>query len=284
MVYKIILYTFIIRHSKGYASLFFVLLMLQNAHSQGISISKVATDSSIVFYASNTNYCDYQCKLTISEDFWVTHRGANTDSLLYFIVPPQTQKFYLFTVKSRNPQIKDIGYVEDCYLGNPKTVQVQDSTTYLLPFMPNARFRVIQGYDGNYSHRNQFALDFKMPVGTPIRATRAGIVVKVKKDSDEGGRERKFSGKANQIVIYQPDGTLSYYLHLKHQGSVVKVGDTVRAGQLIGYSGNTGWSTTPHLHYEVCKPVYLDYETIPTKFLVRQRRKTLKFWNKPQAK
>ncbi|MCU0447658.1 MAG: M23 family metallopeptidase [Microscillaceae bacterium] len=266
-------------------SLLTVFFNVQLAHSQGISIYKVILDSSIAFYADNRNYCPYQCRLTISEDFLVINRGANTDSSLYFIVPPQTQKLYLFTVQARYPSRQDIGYVEECQLGNPQTARHQDSTTYRLPYLARQKYRVIQGYNGLYSHRGQYALDFRMSIGTPICASRGGVVVKVKNDSNEGGADRQYSSKANQIVIYHSDGTFAVYLHLQYEGTLVKVGDTVRIGQVIGYSGNTGWSSTPHLHYEVRQPTHLDYKTIPTKFWVSPtRRKTLRFLNKPKAR
>jgi murein DD-endopeptidase MepM/ murein hydrolase activator NlpD len=57
------------------------------------------------------------------------------------------------------------------------------------------------------------------------------------------------------ISVLQVDGTYAEYLHLRHGGTVVKPGDRVVAGQLIGYSGNTGWSSTPHIHFHVYVPI-----------------------------
>ena len=57
----------------------------------------------------------------------------------------------------------------------------------------------------------------------------------------------------NYVNIRHSDGTLGNYYHLKQGGSAVKIGDKVKKGQLIAYSGNTGYTTAPHLHFSVSK-------------------------------
>jgi len=59
----------------------------------------------------------------------------------------------------------------------------------------------------------------------------------------------------NHIFLRYEDGTYGYLAHLKYKGVVVKAGDAVVAGQLIGYSGNTGFSRGPHLHVMVNRSV-----------------------------
>lgn len=97
------------------------------------------------------------------------------------------------------------------------------------------------------------ALDFLLPQNTPILATLGGEVVEVKVDSNQGGFRKKYVGNQylNWITIAHESGEFSQYAHLKHHGNVVKKGDWVKAGDLIGYSGNTGFSTCPHLHFHV---------------------------------
>ena len=140
---------------------------------------------------------------------------------------------------------------------------------YMLPFEPGETFRVTQGYNGTYSHTgpDQYAIDFRMPVGTPVHAARGGTVVKVKTDSSVGGGDRKYQNQANYILIRHNDATLANYAHLKKDGSVVKVGDFIEAGDLIGYSGNTGFSSGPHLHFSVFKTRNgSQRQTLPVKF------------------
>ena len=128
------------------------------------------------------------------------------------------------------------------------------SPIYELPFMPKKGVWLVQGYQSIlFSHRGEFASDFKVSTGSKIFAAREGIVVKTKEDSKIGGIGKRFYSKGNHIIIMHDDSTCAAYWHLKYKGVNVAVGDTVQLGQLIGYSGNTGYSAFPHLHFEVFK-------------------------------
>ena len=70
----------------------------------------------------------------------------------------------------------------------------------------------------------------------------------------KGGREESYREKGNFLFVLHSDGTIGAYLHFKHRGVVVKKGDQIKEGTLIGYSGNTGFSTGPHLHFDVRAP------------------------------
>ncbi|MBW2493913.1 MAG: M23 family metallopeptidase, partial [Deltaproteobacteria bacterium] len=124
---------------------------------------------------------------------------------------------------------------------------------YWLPWAPNFRFEVGQAIGGSFSHtgKSHFAFDFWTPSGTPIRAARGGTVIRAIENFRQGGLEERFKKRANQIFILHDDGTIARYLHLKQGGAHVDVGDRVAAGDLIGYSGNTGYSQSPHLHFDV---------------------------------
>lgn len=144
-----------------------------------------------------------------------------------------------------------------------------DSFSYSLPFPEGVRARVGQGYNGNFTHTGylRYSIDFSVPIGTPILAARRGTVVSLVKKYSEGGLRKDLLSKANYIMIQHEDGTIGNYAHLKKDGVVVNEGDFVEEGQLIGYSGNTGFSQGPHLHFEVHKPTKeLKIQTIPTHF------------------
>jgi len=92
-----------------------------------------------------------------------------------------------------------------------------------------------------------------MDVGTKIYAARDGVVVQTKSDSNKGGGSKEFAKYGNFVTIEHDDHTLATYYHLKQYGVVVKVGQRVSRGSFLGYSGNTGFSTGPHLHFAVFK-------------------------------
>jgi murein DD-endopeptidase MepM/ murein hydrolase activator NlpD len=94
----------------------------------------------------------------------------------------------------------------------------------------------------------KYAYDFLMPIGTPVTAARAGIVIDVESRFFDSTR---IVGQENYVFIRQDDGTVARYLHFTHNGPRVSIGDHVAAGQLIGLSGDTGNSLSPHLHFDV---------------------------------
>jgi hypothetical protein len=121
-----------------------------------------------------------------------------------------------------------------------------------LPFA-NAPHQVIQGVGGSFSHfgRYEFAWDFEMPEGTQVLAAASGTVVEVVTSFADGGPDRKFENAANVVVIDHGHDRFSIYQHLRKGGALVREGQTVARGQPIGLSGNTGWTTRPHLHFSV---------------------------------
>lgn len=135
-------------------------------------------------------------------------------------------------------------------------------------------FQQSQGPGGKYSHtgpKGRYARDISMPIGTPIIAARAGVVVKV--ENNQTGRGNNPAG--NFIRILHNDGTMSVYLHLK-QGSITqKEGQYVKVGEQIALSGNTGRSTGPHLHFVIQRNVGMALESIPYEFTQPVNSKTI---------
>lgn len=130
-------------------------------------------------------------------------------------------------------------------------VKPDSSYVYNLPFAKSSKFLLIQGYNSKMSHRNELSLDFKMRKGSKICAARAGVVTDIKEDSDVGGLNDAYMNDGNYIIIKHNDGSEAMYWHLKKNGMLVNIGDTVLQGQHIGYSGNTGYTAFPHLHFQV---------------------------------
>lgn len=140
-------------------------------------------------------------------------------------------------------------YFGDIYL---KSFDV--NYVYDLPFSKGGNYLVGQGYNGKFSHQNEFAIDFNMPLKTEILAARDGIVVKVVDHNTINCVKEECKTYGNFVRIYHPDGTLADYYHLDYKGAKVQEGQAVKKGELIALSGNTGFSNGPHLHFSVFVP------------------------------
>ena len=95
---------------------------------------------------------------------------------------------------------------------------------------------ISQGFEGHG------ALDIWEVEGAPIVASRSGVVSSVETTD-------YLDGYGICVVLYHHDGTSSLYAHMSSR--IVEPGQEVQAGQVLGYVGSTGWSTVPHLHFEI---------------------------------
>ena len=131
----------------------------------------------------------------------------------------------------------------------------QDDYLYRLPFTRGAAVSVSQGYHGETSHKglSAYAVDFPVPIGTPVYAAREGMVVGSEGSNNLGAPSPEYRQYANYVIIEHSDGTMGNYYHLKQGGTAVSIGQKVKKGDLIGYSGNTGYTSGPHLHFSVSK-------------------------------
>ncbi len=154
------------------------------------------------------------------------------------------------------------------------------SHIYQLPFSSGTKSRVIQGYFSRFTHKHRAALDFRMRPGTEIRASRDGIVLRTKDDSNQGGWNKKYRPDANFIIIEHDDSSRASYRHLQYQGVIVKEGEKVKTGQLLGYSGKTGYTALPHLHFMVSVFQEGKWIQIPTRFESNPETGYLKPWRK----
>jgi len=141
------------------------------------------------------------------------------------------------------------------------------SSPHVLPYPIGSSYYVSQSNCTNGGHQGpyKYSYDFAMPIGTPVTAARAGVVVDIRTKFRDGQHAER---EANWVKIRHADGTIAAYSHLTENGALVKIGEQVVAGRPIGLSGNTGnTGELPHLHFHLSscsEPV--DCGTLPVTF------------------
>ena len=176
---------------------------------------------------------------------------------------------------SKNPLRKQVKLLQK------EIIRDDTSYVYALPFDEEKTYRVIQGYFSHFTHKERAALDFNMKRGTRITAAREGIVVRVKENGTKGGFNKKYRPDGNNIVIQHADGSRAGYWHLQHNGALVNVGDTVKKGQVIAFSGKTGYASVPHLHFLVWRfDSKGQWQQVATRFQTSKGIKFLRGWKK----
>lgn len=183
----------------------------------------------------------------ISEDeFQVGVGGARSDEYTRFSGPTASllrETSETFDRLERQFSLQTRSYEELADIARSRKAEL-DQQPAILP-LRNAR--LTSGF-GNRFHpilrtvRMHSGVDFPTPVGTPIYVTGDGEVTFV------GSR----SGYGNVVEVTHPlAGRKTRYAHLSRAAAGITAGSIVSRGQMIAYSGNTGLSTAPHLHYEV---------------------------------
>lgn len=153
--------------------------------------------------------------------------------------------------------------------GDPESEHAP-SEPYRAPFAIANRYTISQAFPIGITHQtpdSYYAVDIAMPIGTNVYAARAGTVFEVASTNFRGGidPERDLPA-ANVIRILHDDGTYAVYAHLNWNTIRVQPGDTVKKGEYIADSGNTGFSTGPHLHFAVIRNKGLRLESVPVEF------------------
>jgi murein DD-endopeptidase MepM/ murein hydrolase activator NlpD len=251
---------------KSHLHCFFVLVFsLTSTAQENVKVYSEKTKDGFALYVDNLEYCP----VTVALTFEMKNIKIETNESAAFLVQANSKKVLLTTAfvidKSKASKF---GYTYTGNFGDDKQSDYDKEFVYDLPFEKGNSFALHQGYNGSFSHQNENALDFTMPVGTPITAIRDGIVVKLVEHNVLVCPKKECVKYNNYVIIYHNDGTFAEYTHLKRNGVLVNVGDAVTQGQVIATSGNTGFSSGPHLHLMVYLQKLKNRQTIESKFKI----------------
>lgn len=132
---------------------------------------------------------------------------------------------------------------------NPESIPTPASSVLSWP-VDNVRITQYFGntafaQSGAYNGSGHNGVDFGIPVGTPVKSARQGIV----KATGNTDNQCPYASYGKWVLVEHDNGLSTLYAHLSN--IAVSSGQSVSNGQVIGYSGNTGYSTGPHLHFTV---------------------------------
>ena len=218
----------------------------QNCSKNTICIDENKQGQRIDFYLINKK------PYAITVHFNITkHNMTSTIPLPVSLVLGGNEKRYITSIEHGSKSWK-YNYKYNWSRGDYH-VKHEDNYHYALPYEIGKKFKVSQSCMGAFTHKgaSKYAIDFSMPIGTPVHAARGGIVIDIKNNSNKGGNSSSYKDDGNYVLILHDDGTIGEYWHLKEHGTVVERGQRVARGEHIGYSGNTGYTRGPHLHFIV---------------------------------
>jgi murein DD-endopeptidase MepM/ murein hydrolase activator NlpD len=246
---------------------FFYLFHLSLHAQEDVKVFSEKKDNGYVLYGNNLAFCPIS--LTLEVD--LINLSLTPSEQKLFVIPARTEKYKigeLIIINKSEASKYSFRYLFT--LGDVTKRDYDSAYNYDLPFQKGKQYMLFQGYNGRLSHQNENALDFIMPEGSEVVAARDGIIIKVVQNNNESCMQEECKKFNNYLSVYHLDGTFADYVHLRMNGAKFKVGDKVRKGELIAYSGNTGWSSGPHLHFACSLPSFEKRPTIKTKFKINE--------------
>ena len=254
-----------------FVCLLFLSLPLAQAETSPVQISVQPSGKYLRLVGRNDGMAPMNVRVDLASSRNVRSDGG---MVLHAVLQPGPEKTLarLEPVYSREPM--EVRWRVSSQLGDPAAVH-DEGAHYLLPFSAGRRFQVVQATDGPLTTHNsenmRHAVDIAMPAGTPVLAARSGRMLDSRGWFGEGRSEGEYLGRANFVRILHPDGTWAVYAHLSEINTQLNPGDWVEAGTQIGLSGNSGFSSGPHLHFAVLKNTGSTELALPFQFYTQKR-------------
>ena len=222
--------------------------LIFSQESPSLKFDKYNDKNTVVIFADN----DETCPVSVEYQYTGENIKSSLGNKSIIVVPGNAKRFTITRIDQLNKtKSYSFNYKVRYAFGDVNAKPSDPEEIYWLPFASDHSESIYQGYNGVFSHQNSYSLDFSHKLGSEVFAARSGKVVMTKSDSDQFCLTKDCAKYNNKIIILHDDGTFAEYVHLKKGGIVVTNGDEIKQGQLIGYSGNTGWSNGPHLHFSV---------------------------------
>ena len=239
---------------------------LSRSHSKPtLTLERLETPDGVLIMADNAYACSVQLVLELRS----TQNLSDATPRRVDLVVPASEVSEVLRVVPRDPQQELTFQIAYTFMpGDPEAVH-DAPEPYRVPFAVGGKYRVSQAYPSRVTHADpasRYAVDIAVPVGTPVYAARAGTVVEIAYDSYSGGTDAADLPKANIVRVAHDDGTLAIYAHLAWNSIRVRPGDRVERGEYLADSGNTGFSSGPHLHFAVQKNTGLRLTSLPVEF------------------
>ena len=233
----------------------------------GLTIDHQFTGSALEFTARNRFYAPMEVALEFENISGVDFPHPDQD--LQWVVPARSELALLSLASLDQPAPPFVEY-RYVYLPGDPDAQAAGDADYRVPFAVGASFPITQTYPDSATHRTRdsmYAVDIAMPIGTDIFAARAGVVFDVAGTNFKGGPDaQQYADLANIVRILHDDGTYALYAHLNWNSIRVRPGDRVAAGEYIADSGNSGFTSGPHLHFAVQRNMGMRVDSLPITF------------------